>query len=220
MNCPKCQSEIVDDSRFCSKCGISIVPSDEAFLSHTRTILKPIKELRPGTELAGKYKIADVVGRGGMGIVYKADDIQLKRSVALKFLPPELIQNEEARARFVLEAQTAAALSHPNICTIHEINEEDERSFIAMEYVEGKSLRAKLEKGPLEEQEALNIAIQLAEGLDEAHKKGIIHRDIKSANVMVTEKGQAKIMDFGLAKVKGGRGRSPLRHLVFGSGYV
>ena len=204
MNCPKCQTEISDDSQFCSKCGISINPSDEAFLSHTRTILKPIDELRPGTELAGKYKIADVVGRGGMGIVYKADDIQLKRSVALKFLPPELIQNEEARARFVLEAQTAAALSHPNICTIHEINEEDERSFIAMEYVEGKSLRAKLEKGPLEEQEALNIAIQLAEGLDEAHKKGIIHRDIKSANVMVTKKGQAKIMDFGLAKVKGG----------------
>ena len=204
MNCPKCQTEISDDSQFCSKCGISINPSDEAFLSHTRTILKPIDELRPGTELAGKYKIADVVGRGGMGIVYKADDIQLKRSVALKFLPPELIQDEEARVRFVLEAQTAAALSHPNICTIHEINEEDERSFIAMEYVEGKSLRAKLEKGPLEEQEALNIAIQLAEGLDEAHKKGIIHRDIKSANVMVTEKGQAKIMDFGLAKVKGG----------------
>jgi serine/threonine protein kinase/dienelactone hydrolase len=121
----------------------------------------------------------------------------------LKFLPPELIQDEEIKERFVLEAQTAAALSHPNICTIHEIDEEEGKSFIAMEYVEGQSLRAKIEKGPLEIDEALNISMQVAEGLEEAHKKGIIHRDIKSANIMVTEKGQAKVMDFGLAKVKG-----------------
>jgi len=139
-----------------------------------------------------------------MGIVYKAEDTKLKRSVALKFLPPELIQNEEAKERFVLEAQAAAALSHPNICTIHEIDEEEDRSFIAMEYVEGQTLRAKIEKGPLELDEALDISIQVAEGLEEAHKKGIIHRDIKSANIMITEKGQTKVMDFGLAKVKGG----------------
>jgi serine/threonine protein kinase len=138
-----------------------------------------------------------------MGIVYKAEDTRLKRSVALKFLPPELIQDEEARVRFVLEAQTAAGLSHPNICTIHEINEEDGESFIAMEYVDGESLKARIEKGPLEPDEAVNITLQVAEGLEEAHKKGIIHRDIKSANIMITEKGQAKVMDFGLAKVKG-----------------
>jgi len=138
-----------------------------------------------------------------MGIVYKAEDTKLKRSVALKFLPPELIQNEEIKERFVLEAQTAAALSHPNICTIHEIDEEGGKSFISMEYVEGQSLRSKIDKGPLEIDEALNISMQVAEGLEEAHKKGIIHRDIKSANIMVTDKGQAKVMDFGLAKVKG-----------------
>ena len=204
IKCPKCQSEILDDSRFCSKCGTPIHPSEGMFFSQTRTILRPKEELVPGTILASKYKIVEVAGRGGMGIVYKAEDTKLKRSVALKFLPPELMLEEEAKERFVLEAQTAAALSHPNICTIHEIDEEEGKSFIAMEYVEGQSLRAKIERGPLEEQEALDIAIQIAEGLNEAHKKGIIHRDIKSANVMVTEKGQAKIMDFGLAKVTGG----------------
>jgi len=203
MKCPKCQSEILDVSQFCSKCGTPIHPGDKAFLSHTRTILRPIYELKPGTILAGKYKIEEVVGRGGMGIVYKAVDIKLKRCVALKFLPPELTQDTEAKERFILEAQTAAALTHPNICTIHEINEEEGESFIAMEYVEGKDLRDKLNKGPMEVEEVLDIVVQVAQGLDEAHKKNIIHRDIKSANVMMTEKGQAKIMDFGLAKVKG-----------------
>jgi serine/threonine protein kinase len=162
-----------------------------------------MEELRPGTELAGKYKIEDVVGRGGMGVVYKAEDTELKRRVALKFLPPELIQDQEAKERFILEAQTAAALSHPNICTIHEINEEDSEFFIAMEYVEGQNLREKLHKAPPEVEEILEIAIQVAQGLDEAHKKNIIHRDIKSSNVMMIETGQAKIMDFGLAKIKG-----------------
>jgi serine/threonine protein kinase len=204
ITCPKCQADMSDYSRFCSKCGTPIHASEEAFLSQTRTILKPFEELLPGTILADKYKIIEIVGKGGMGIVYKAEDTKLKRHVALKFLPPELIKNEEARIRFVLEAQAAAGLSHPNICTIHEINDEEGKSFIAMEYVEGQNLRAKIEKGPLKEQDALELAIQIAQGLDEAHKKGIVHRDIKSANIMITGKGQAKVMDFGLAKVKGG----------------
>ena len=204
MKCPKCQAEILDDSQFCSKCGTPIHPGDKVFLSHTRTILRSIDELVPGTELAGKYKIKDVAGKGGMGIVYKAEDTKLKRYVALKFLPPELTRDKEAKERFVLEAQAAAALSHPNICTIHEINEEEGESFIAMEYIDGQSLRARIGKEPINIEEALDIVIQVAEGLNEAHSKGIIHRDIKSANIMVTDKGQAKIMDFGLAKVKGG----------------
>jgi serine/threonine protein kinase/dienelactone hydrolase len=204
MKCPKCQAEILDDSQFCSKCGTPIHPEDKAFLSHTRTILRPIDELVPGKILAGKYKIIDVVGKGGMGIVYRAEDTKLQRNVALKFLPPELMQDEEAKERFVIEARSAAALSHPNICTIHEIDEEDGKSFIAMEYVEGQSLRNKIDRGPIDIEEALNIAIQVAKGMEQAHKKGIVHRDIKSANIMVTDSGQAKIMDFGLAKVKGG----------------
>jgi serine/threonine protein kinase len=204
MQCPKCEAGISDDSRFCSNCGTPIHPSEKIFFSQTRTILKPIQELVPGTELAEKYKIEEVVGRGGMGIVYKAEDTKLRRHVALKFLPPELTQDEEAKERFVLEARSAAALSHPNICTIHEINEEEGRSFIAMEFVHGHSLKDRIKKGPLGTDEALNIAIQVAEGLEEAHKKGIVHRDIKSANIMITDRGQAKVMDFGLAKVKGG----------------
>jgi len=204
IKCLKCQAEILDDSRFCSKCGAPIHPTEEIFISQTRTILKPMEELRPGTSLANKYRIIEVLGRGGMGIVYKAEDTKLKRHVALKFLPPELIQDEEARERLVIEAQAAAALSHPNICTIYEIEEEEGKSFIAMEYVEGQSLKNKIDKTPLGIEEALDMSIQIAEGLEQAHKKGIIHRDIKSANIMVTDEGRTKIMDFGLAKVKGG----------------
>jgi serine/threonine protein kinase len=204
IKCPKCHSDNPEDTRFCGNCAAPLHPSEEIFVSRTKTILKPLDELIPGTTLAGKYKIIEVLGRGGMGIVYKAEDTKLKRSVALKFLPPELIQDEEARERFVLEAQAAGGLSHPNICTIHEIDEEEGKSFIAMEYVKGKSLKERIEQGPIGTEEALGITIQIAEGLEEAHKKGIIHRDIKSSNIMVTEKDQAKIMDFGLAKVKRG----------------
>ncbi len=202
MICPKCQAEISEDSQFCSKCGTPVHRAEEIMVSQTRTILRPIEELPPGTALAGKYKIIEVLGKGGMGIVYKAEDIKLKRIVALKFLPPELVEDKEAKVRFELEAQAAAALSHPHICTIHEIEEAEGKPFIAMEYVEGESLRAKINKGPVEIDEGLALAIQMAEGLEEAHRKGIVHRDIKSANIMITDKGQAKIMDFGLAKVK------------------
>jgi len=162
-----------------------------------------MEEIPPGTKLADKYKIIEVLGKGGMGIVYKAEDTRLKRSVALKFLPPELVRDEEAKERFVLEAQAAGGLSHPNICTIHEIDEEKGKSFIAMEYVKGQTLKGRIEQGSLGTEEVLDIAIQVAEGLEEAHKKGIVHRDIKSGNIMITDKGQAKVMDFGLAKVKG-----------------
>jgi len=157
-----------------------------------------------GDTFAGKYRIVGELGRGGRGVVYKAEDTQLERNVALKFLPSELKIYEEACKRFVLEAKSAASLSHPNICTIYEINEEKAHSFIAMEYVEGKSLKEWLKEGPPGLDDVVDIGIQVAEGLDEAHQKGIIHRDIKSANIMLTERGQAKIMDFGLAKVAGG----------------
>ncbi|MFB3829959.1 MAG: protein kinase [Bryobacteraceae bacterium] len=200
MICPNCRTEILDDSHYCSKCGAAIHSSGD---TATHTIVRPAEELPPGTLVAGKYRILDVAGRGGMGVVYRAEDTKLKRHVALKFLPPALVNNVESRQRFVMEARAAAALSHAHICTIHEIHDEEAKPFIEMEFVEGENLRARVRKGALPASEAIEIAMQIASGLDAAHRKGIIHRDIKSTNIMITPEGQAKIMDFGLAKVKG-----------------
>jgi serine/threonine protein kinase/tetratricopeptide (TPR) repeat protein len=149
------------------------------------------------------YRILEKLGEGGMGIVYKAEDTKLKRTVALKFLPPELMRNPEAKERFLYEAQAAAALEHQNICNIYEINETEDQIFIVMSCFEGQTLKEKIESGPLKIDKALKIVIQAADGLQAANEKGIVHRDIKSANIMITEKGQVKIMDFGLAKLKG-----------------
>jgi serine/threonine protein kinase len=149
------------------------------------------------------YRILEELGRGGMGVVYKAEDTSLKRTVALKFLPSTLLAGEEEKKRFVREAQAAAALSHPNIATVFAIDEAENQNFMALEFVEGQSLDKKIASGPLKLSEALDLATQICEGLQAAHEKGIVHRDIKSANIMVTEKGQVKILDFGLAKLKG-----------------
>ena len=149
------------------------------------------------------YRIVEKLGEGGMGVVYKAEDTKLKRTVALKFLPPELTRDADAKARFIREAQAAAALDHPDICTIYEIDEAEGRSFISMAYIDGERLKDKVQRGPLKLDETLEIAIRIAQGLQAAHEKGIIHRDIKSANVMLTSSGQVKVMDFGLAKLAG-----------------
>jgi serine/threonine protein kinase/dienelactone hydrolase len=203
MKCPRCHLENPDDTFYCGKCGTKLSLAEEFPAAPTLTLQTPLKVLPAGSIIAEKYKIVGEVGRGGMGIVYKAEDTKLRRTVALKFIPPELSRYPEAKERFIREAQAAAALDHPNICTVHEVEDFEDRAFIAMAYIQGQSLREKIAKHPLSIDEALDIAIQVARGLEEAHNKGIIHRDIKSANIMVTEKGQAKIMDFGLAKVIG-----------------
>ncbi len=149
------------------------------------------------------YKILEELGRGGMGVVYLAEDTKLDRKVALKFLAPGALGGAEEKARFAHEAKAAAALTHPNICTIYEIDEYEGQSFIAMEYVDGGSLRERIAGGPLRLDEAIDIVRQVAAGLEKAHEKGIVHRDIKSANIMITGEGQVKIMDFGLAKSRG-----------------
>jgi len=202
MKCPHCHFENSDSSRFCAACGTQLYPSKEVPVSPTITLKSPLKVLPKGTTFAGKYKILGELGRGGMGIVYKAEDSKLKRTVALKFLPPELTLDPEARERFIQEAQAASAFDHPNICTIHEIEEtEAGQMYIAMACYEGESLKEKMAKGPMKIEEASDIAIQIAQGLAKAHQKGIVHRDIKPANIMITNDGEAKIVDFGLAKL-------------------
>ena len=205
VECPKCHAENNDASRFCSSCAAPLgAGAGPEGASITKTLETHLRVLKPGTLVASKYRIIEEIGHGGMGVVYKAEDLKLKRCVALKFLPPHLMDSPELKERFLVEAQAAAALNHPNICVIHEVGESEERPYIAMEYVEGETLRERVRKGPLKTEEALDIAAQVAAGLGEAHHKGIIHRDIKSANIMVTNKGQAKVMDFGLAKLQGG----------------
>ena len=152
-------------------------------------------------ETISHYKVLSEVGRGGMGIVYKAEDLKLKRPVALKFLRSDVLEDEEHKERFLREAQAAAALDHPNICTVHEIDEVEGETFIAMAYLEGQTVKDKIAERPLKLDEALDIAIQTAQGLQAAHEKGIVHRDIKSANLMVTPQGTVKVMDFGLAQL-------------------
>jgi TolB-like protein/predicted Ser/Thr protein kinase len=202
IKCPKCQHENPEDSLYCSKCGGPLKPGEG--VSETKTLITSKDSLQKGSTFAGRYTIVEELGRGGMGVVYKAEDTKLKRTVALKFLPSELTHIPEVGERFVREAQAAAALDHSNICTVYEFDQADKTSFISMAYIEGQSLKTKIESEPLDLYTALRIATQVAEGLHEAHKKGVIHRDIKSANIMVTERGQPKIMDFGLARVTGG----------------
>ena len=205
MRCPNCRFEAASDSRFCPQCGMPIgTDGGDGKLDATRP-LPQLPGTRPaGSLVAGRYKILGTAGAGGMGIVYKAEDTKLRRTVALKFLPAAMALDPQAKKRFLREAQAAAILDHPNICPVHEVDEAEGEMFMAMAFIEGRSLKERIAEGPLPLIEALGIAVQVADGLKSAHDRGVVHRDIKPANIMLNSEGQARITDFGLASLEGG----------------
>ena len=201
MKCPKCQFENPTDSSFCAKCGTQIKPSEEKFFSRTETLQTPIKELTTGSIFAQRYEVIEELGKGGMGKVYKVFDKKIKEKVALKLLKPEIAADEETIERFSNELRYARKIAHRNVCRMYDLGEEQGTHYITMEYVPGEDLKSSIIRmGPLSAGKAISIAKQVCEGLAEAHRQGVVHRDLKPQNIMIDKEGNAKIMDFGIAR--------------------
>jgi len=200
MKCPKCQSDNADTARFCSNCATQLTQAGQPPAALTKTLESPAYALTKGSLVAGKYRIVEEIGRGGMGVVYMAEDTKLARKVAIKVLPEVFTTDPERLARFEREARVLASLNHPNIAAIYGVEEADGKRFLVLELVEGETLAERLIKGPLSLEETLEVCLQIAAGLEGAHEKGIIHRDLKPSNVKITPERKVKILDFGLAK--------------------
>jgi serine/threonine protein kinase/Flp pilus assembly protein TadD len=201
MKCPKCQFENPSETRFCGNCGTKLPPSEEKFFSSTETLQTPIKELTTGSIFAQRYEVIEELGKGGMGKVYKVFDKKIKEKVALKLLKPEIAADEETIERFSNELRYARKIAHRNVCRMYDLGEEKGTHYITMEYVPGEDLKSSIIRmGPLSAGKAISIAKQVCEGLAEAHRQGVVHRDLKPQNIMIDKEGNAKIMDFGIAR--------------------
>jgi serine/threonine protein kinase/Flp pilus assembly protein TadD len=199
VKCPKCDTENTSDSQFCKKCATPLpFPGD---ISITKTLETPAKGLTLGSTFAGRYQIVEELGRGGMGAVYKALDTQINEEVAIKLIRPEIAADEKTLERFSNELKLARKIAHKNVCKMYHLEKGEETPYISMEYLEGHDLKKLIwEKEKLPEEEAIEIAQQVCEGLVEAHRLGVVHRDLKPQNIMIDKEGQAKIMDFGIAR--------------------
>ena len=200
IKCSKCHSDNTDTARFCSNCATSLGGIRKAGPSLTKTLGTPIDDLAQGTLIGSEYEIIEKLGRGGMGEVYRAQDRNLGRQVAIKVMPEEFSSDPERLARFEREAKLLAVLNHPNIAAVHELEQSGGRRFLVLEMVEGETLQARLDRGAMAVDDALETCRQVAEGLEAAHEKGIVHRDLKPGNIIITPEGKVKILDFGLAK--------------------
>jgi serine/threonine protein kinase/predicted esterase len=201
MKCPQCDKDIVDDSKFCKECGTNITSSEEARPSITKTIETPREELTTGSSFAGRYQIIEELGKGGMGRVYKALDTKINEKIALKLIRPEIAKDKKTIERFRNELRLARKIRHKNVCQMFDLGEERGTQFITMEYVPGEDLRSSIRRfGQLPIGKSISIANQICEGLAEAHRLDVVHRDLKSNNIMIDDDGNVRIMDFGIAR--------------------
>lgn len=201
MKCPKCHYDNPDGTRFCGNCAAPLHPPEEISVSHTKTLETPIEELTRGTTFAGRYEIIEELGKGGMGKVYRVEDTKAKEEIALKLIKPEIAADKKTINRFRNELTTARKIRHKNICGMYDLGEEKGTHYITMEYVPGEDLKSMIRMtGQLSVRTTVNIAKQVCDGLAEAHRLGVIHRDLKPSNIMIDKDGNARIMDFGIAR--------------------
>ena len=200
IKCPKCHSDNPDTQSYCGDCGTRLTPS-ESIPEVTKTLETPVPQLSLGTVFANRYEVLEELGRGGMGEVYRVRDEKLDEEMALKVLKPEIAAYKGTIERFKTELKLARKIAHRNVCKMYDLNEEGEAPYITMEYVKGEDLKRLIRREEkLKEKEAISIAKQVCEGLLEAHRLGVVHRDLKPQNIMIDEKGNAKVMDFGIAR--------------------
>lgn len=207
MKCPKCHFDNTSDFKYCKECGTQLFSTKNVSVSYTETLQIPIQELIRGTTLAGRYEIIEELGSGGMGNVYRVEDKKIKAEIALKLIKPEIAADKQTIERFSNELKTTRMISHRNVCRMFDLREDKGTYFVTMEYVHGEYLKSFIHRvGQFPVGKAISISKQVCDGLAEAHRLGVVHRDLKPSNIMIDKDGNARIMDFGIARSVSARG--------------